>query len=182
MLERINAEIGKVTAVIGRLLAPTNNNCSKPSRCRLGTARRRGRHRQTGVDVSRFPRPPPGLLSRADPAGQLVRQAHRQRHKKSNRHVAAVTAETAARHRRISRKRGKTKANVALGNTQLRVLSCTPSCPTPAAATATSAPLLRTHGRPPPPGQPARRPGLRSHPSAASPNPDPTDPATTQAA
>ena len=54
-------------------------------------------------------------------------------HNKGNRYIAAITGETAtaagktqtregARYRRISRRRGKTKANVALGNTQMRVL------------------------------------------------------------
>ena len=54
-------------------------------------------------------------------------------HKKGNQYIAAITGETAAaagkaetregaRYRKISRKRGKNKANVALGNTQSRVL------------------------------------------------------------
>ena len=52
--------------------------------------------------------------------------------KKGNRYLAAVTGETAvavgktktregARYRRLSRRRGKAKAQVALGNTQLKV-------------------------------------------------------------
>jgi len=54
------------------------------------------------------------------------------RHKKGNRYLGAVTGETAvaagktatregARYRRIARRRGKAKACVALGNTQLKV-------------------------------------------------------------
>jgi len=58
--------------------------------------------------------------------------ARRARHKKGNKYLAAVTGETAvaagktatregARYRKLARSRGKGKAQVAVGNTQLRV-------------------------------------------------------------
>jgi transposase len=63
---------------------------------------------------------------------QSGNRAGRARHKHGNRYIGAVTGETSAaagktqtregaRYRRLSRKRGKAKANVALGNTQMRV-------------------------------------------------------------
>lgn len=64
---------------------------------------------------------------------QSGKRAGQARHKMGNRYVGAVAGETSvaagqtdtregARHRRISRRRGKNKAVVATGNTQLRVL------------------------------------------------------------
>ena len=63
---------------------------------------------------------------------QSGKRAGRARHKKGNKYLAAVTGETAvsagktatregARYRRLARKRGKAKAQVAVGNTQLKV-------------------------------------------------------------
>ena len=73
------------------------------------------------------------LLGRPRPAGPPVRRPQRPRHgKKGNRYLGAVPGETAvaagrtqtregARHRRLARRRGKAKACVATGNTQLKV-------------------------------------------------------------
>jgi hypothetical protein len=63
---------------------------------------------------------------------QSGKRAGRARHKKGNKYLAAVTGETAvaagktatregARYRKLARSRGKGKAQVAVGNTQLRV-------------------------------------------------------------
>ena len=68
--------------------------------------------------------------------------------KKGNRDLGAITGETAvaagktatregARYRRLARRRGKAKALVATGHTQLKVY--TSCCPPPACATRTSA-------------------------------------------
>ena len=63
---------------------------------------------------------------------QSGKRAGRARHKKGNKYLAAVTGETAisagktatregARYRKLARSRGKAKAQVAVGNTQLKV-------------------------------------------------------------
>jgi transposase len=63
---------------------------------------------------------------------QSGKRAGRARHKKGNKYLGAITGETAvsagktatregARYRRLARRRGKAKAQVAVGNTQLRV-------------------------------------------------------------
>jgi hypothetical protein len=69
---------------------------------------------------------------RADPAGQFLRQAQGKGQGQENRYLGAVTGETAvavgrtktregARYRRLARRRGKAKAQVAVGNTQMHV-------------------------------------------------------------
>jgi transposase len=63
---------------------------------------------------------------------QSGKRTGRARHKKGNKYLGAITGETAvaagktatrqgARYRKLARSRGKGKAQVALGNTQLRV-------------------------------------------------------------
>jgi hypothetical protein len=89
---------------------------------------------ETGVDMSKFPTGP-HLVSwagRSPLDHQSGKRTGRARHKKGNKYLGAVTGETAvaagktatregARYRRLARKRGKAKAQVALGNTQLKV-------------------------------------------------------------
>ena len=71
---------------------------------------------------------------------QSGKRTGRARHKKGNKYLTAVTGETAvaagktdtregARHRKISRTRGKAKACVATGNTQIRVFHALLSSP-----------------------------------------------------
>ena len=95
--------------------------------------RRRYRRDRRGHDPLPHPRAP-GLLGRPHPLDNSSGKRNGSAaHKKGNRYIAAITGETAtaagktqtregARYRRIARRRGKTKANVALGNTQMRVL------------------------------------------------------------
>ena len=135
-IDTINAEIGKLTEVIERLLAPYEEQLAQ-AESMPGWGRRSAQDiiAETGVDMTRFPTPAhlaswAGRTPLDNSSGKRNGSAG---HKKGNRYIAAITGETAtaagktqtregARYRKISRRRGKNKANVALGNTQLRVL------------------------------------------------------------
>jgi transposase len=138
MLERIdglNAEIGKLTAVIERLLAPHEEQLAQ-AESMSGWGRRSAQDAlaETGPDMSKFPTG--GHLAswagRTPLDAQSGKRTGRARHKKGNKYLGAVTGETAvaagktatregARYRKLARSRGKGKAQVALGNTQLKV-------------------------------------------------------------
>jgi transposase len=89
---------------------------------------------ETGVDMTRF-RTGRQLSSWAGKTpldNQSGKRTGRAKSKKGNRYLAAITGETAAavsktqtregaRYRRLARRRGKAKALVATGNTQLKV-------------------------------------------------------------
>ncbi len=138
MLERIdqlNAKIDGLTEVIERLLAPHEEQLQQ-AESMPGWGRRSAQDAvaETGADMSRFPTG--GHLAswagRTPLDNSSGKRTGRTRSKKGNRYLAGITGETAAaagktqtregaRYRRLARRRGKAKAQVALGNTQLKV-------------------------------------------------------------
>jgi transposase len=138
MLERIDRadeEIARLSQVIEQLLAPYEEQLQQ-AESMPGWGRRAAQDviAETGVDMSRF-RTPGHLASWAGRTPLDHQSGARQGkagRKHGNRYIGAVTGETAvaagrtdtregARHRRLARKRGKGKACVAAGNTQMRV-------------------------------------------------------------
>ncbi|MGH9092369.1 MAG: transposase [Acidimicrobiales bacterium] len=133
-IDRVNAEIDELTAVIERLLAPYEEQLEQ-AESMPGWGRRSAQDAvaETGVDMTRF-RTGPHLASwvgRTPLDNSSGKLKGRSKSKKGNRYLAAVTGETAiaagktqtregARYRRLARRRGKPKAQVAVGNTQLK--------------------------------------------------------------
>jgi transposase len=133
-IDRVSAGIDQLTAVIERLLAPHEEQLAQAESV-PGWARRAAQDAiaETGVDMSRF-RTGGHLVSwagRAPLDHQSGTRAGRSTARKGNRYPGAVTGETAvaagrtqtregARHRRLARRRGRAKACVATGNTQLK--------------------------------------------------------------
>jgi transposase len=134
-IDRVNTEIDELTGVIERLLAPYEEQLQQ-AESMPGWGRRSAQDSvaETGVDMTRFPTG--GHLAswagRTPLDNQSGKRTGRAKAKKGNRYLAAVTGETAtaagktqtregARYRRLSRRRGKAKAKVAVGNTQLKV-------------------------------------------------------------
>ncbi len=134
-IDQINASIGELTAVVETLLEPYEEQLQQAGSM-PGWGRRSAQDAvaETGVDMTRF-RTGGHLASwagRTPLDNQSGSRSGRAKSKKGNRYLAAITGETAvaagktqtregARYRRIARRRGKPKAGVALGNTQLKV-------------------------------------------------------------
>jgi transposase len=134
-IDRVNAEIDRLTEVIERLLAPYEEQLQQ-AESMPGWGRRSAQDAiaETGADMTRF-RTGPHLSSwagRSPLDNQSGKRTGRSKSKKGNRYLAAITGETAiaagktqtregARYRRLARRRGKPKAQVAVGNTQLKV-------------------------------------------------------------
>jgi transposase len=138
MLERIDAidaEITRLTEVIDRLLAPYEEQLQQ-AESMPGWGRRSAQDTvaETGTDMTRFPTG--GHLAswagRTPLDHQSGKRNGRARHKKGNTYLGGVLGETAvaagktqtregARYRKLARTRGKNKASVAVGNTQLKV-------------------------------------------------------------
>jgi transposase len=134
-IDALTAEISQLSAAIEELLAPYEEQLQQ-AESMPGWGRRAAEDviAETGVDMTRF-RTPAHLASwagRTPLDRQSGKRNGRSRHKKGNKYIAAITGETAvaagktatregARYRKLARTRGKTKACVALGNTQMRV-------------------------------------------------------------
>jgi transposase len=134
-IDRLTAEAGELTEIIERLLVPYEEQL-RQAESMPGWGRRSAEDAvaETGVDMTKFPTG--GHLSswggKTPLDHQSGKRAGRARHKKGNKYLAAVTGETAvavgrtqtregARYRKLARSRGKGKAQVAVGNTQLKV-------------------------------------------------------------
>jgi transposase len=134
-IDRVNEEIARLTEVIERLLAPYEEQLAQ-AESMPGWARRAAQDAvaETGVDMSRF-RTGAHLASwagRTPLDNQSGKRNGRSKSKKGNRYLGGLLGETAvaagrtatregARYRRLARRRGKAKAQVAVGNTQLKV-------------------------------------------------------------
>jgi transposase len=134
-IDQLNASIGELTVVVETLLEPYEEQLQQ-AESMPGWGRRSAQDAvaETGVDMTRF-RTGGHLASwagRTPLDNQSGSRSGRAKSKKGNRYLAAITGETAvaagktqtregARYRRIARRRGKPKAGVALGNTQLKV-------------------------------------------------------------
>ena len=134
-IDRLNGEISRLTEVIEQLLAPYEEQLAQAGSM-PGWGRRSAEDAiaETGTDMTRFPTGAhlASWAGRTPLDHQSGKRAGRAKSKKGNRYLAAVTGETAvaagktatregARYRRLARRRGKAKAQVALGNTQLKV-------------------------------------------------------------
>jgi len=134
-IDRVNEEIARLTEVIERLLAPYEEQLQQ-AESMPGWARRSAQDAlaETGPDMSRFATGAhlASWAGRTPLDRQSGTRKGKARSKKGNRYLGAVTGETAvaagrtqtregARYRRLARRRGKAKAQVATGNTQLKV-------------------------------------------------------------
>jgi transposase len=134
-IDRLNADIDQLSQVIERLLAPYEEQLAQ-AESMPGWRRRAAQDTlaETGPDMTRFPTGAhlASWAGRAPLDHQSGKRAGRSKAKKGNRYLGAVTGETAvaagrtqtregARYRRLARRRGKAKACVAVGNTQLKV-------------------------------------------------------------
>jgi len=135
-IDRVTADIARLSEVIEQLLAPYEEQLQQ-AESMPGWRRRSAEDAiaETGVDMTRF-RTGAHLASwgsRAPLDHQSGTRKGRARSKKGNRYLAGILGETAvaagrtqtregARYRRLARRIGKPKAQVAVGNTQLKVL------------------------------------------------------------
>jgi transposase len=134
-IDRLNADIAGLTAVIERLLAPYEQQLQQ-AESMPGWGRRSAEDTlaETGADMSRFPSGAhlASWAGRTPLDNSSGKRKGKAKSKKGNRYLAAVTGETAvaagktatregARYRRLARRRGNAKACVAVGNTQLKV-------------------------------------------------------------
>ena len=133
-IDRVNAEIARLTEVIETLLEPYEEQLAQ-AESMPGWGRRAAQDAlaETGADMGRFPTGGhlaswAGRTPLDNSSGQRQGKA---KAKKGNRYLGGLLGETAvaagktqtregARYRRLSRRRGKAKALVAVGNTQLK--------------------------------------------------------------
>jgi len=134
-IDRVNEEIDRLTGVIEQLLAPYEEQLQQ-AESQPGWGRRAAQDAvaETGIDMTRFATG--GHLAswagRTPLDNQSGTRTSRAKSKKGNRYLGGLLGETAvaagktqtregARYRRLARRRGKAKACVAVGNTQLKV-------------------------------------------------------------
>ena len=142
-IDQVNTEIARLSEVIERLLAPFEEQLQQ-AESMPGWGRRAAQDAiaETGIDMTRF-RTGGHLASwagRTPLDNQSGTRNGRSKSKKGNRYLGGLLGETAvaagktqtregARYRRLSRRRGKAKALVAVGNTQLKVYHALLSSP-----------------------------------------------------
>jgi transposase len=142
-IDRVNEEIARLTEAIETLLAPYEEQLQQ-AESMPGWGRRAAQDAlaETGTDMSRFPTGAhlaswAGRTPLDNSSGKRTGQA---KSKKGNRYLGGLLGETAiaagktqtregARYRRLARRRGKAKALVAVGNTQLKVYHALLSSP-----------------------------------------------------
>ena len=134
-IDRLNAGIDELTEVIERLMAPYEEQLQQAGSM-PGWGRRSAQDAiaETGVDMTRFPTGAhlASWAGRTPLDNSSGKRKGKAKSKKGNRYLGGLLGETAiaagktqtregARYRRLARRRGKAKAQVALGNTQLKV-------------------------------------------------------------
>jgi transposase len=134
-IDRVSQEITRLTAAIETLLAPWEEQLQQ-AESMPGWGRRSAQDAlaETGTDMTRFPTGAhlASWAGRTPLDHQSGTRHGKAKAKKGNRYLGATLGETAiaagktqtregARYRRIRSRRGKRKAQVALGNTQLKV-------------------------------------------------------------
>jgi transposase len=142
-IDRVDQEIAQLTEVIERLLAPWEEQLQQ-AESMPGWGRRSAQDAvaETGPDMTRFPSGAhlASWAGRSPLDNSSGQRAGRAKSKKGNQYLAGLLGETAvaagktqtregARYRRLARRRGKAKALVALGNTQLKVYHALLSSP-----------------------------------------------------
>jgi transposase len=134
-IDRVNAEIAELTGVIERLLAPYEEQLQQAeSMPGWGHRAAQDALAETGVDMTRFATGAhlASWAGRTPLDNSSGTRTGRAKSKKGNRYLGGLLGETAiaagktqtregARYRRLARRRGKPKAQVAVGNTQLKV-------------------------------------------------------------
>ena len=160
--------------MIERLLAPYEEQLAQAGSM-PGWGRRTAQDAlaETGADMTRFPTGAhlASWAGRTPLDNSSGKRTGKSKSKKGNRYLAGLTGETAvaagktatregARYRRLARRRGKPKAQVALGNTQLKVYHKLLSQPRHALPGPRPG-LLRPPGQRPPADRPPRRQARR---------------------